>query len=164
MESNTVGAELASARKKVRDETSSSPTKERGLEAVEERLEKLEKANRRLIPLLAGLVLILALGAVKVFAAQDVIRANSLEIVDDAGKTRISLEMESFAGVPAAPALRMYDEKGNRRATPLWRADWTGLVLYDENGKMRAALGVHAAAPGLNLFDEGGKVIWQAPK
>jgi hypothetical protein len=173
MESNNVGA--------VRE----PPT-------IEQRLEKLEKQAgqwRRMAMRLygialafgAGFILMFALAAVKPDATQDVIRAKRLEIVDDKGKTRISLVALPKYG----PLLQFSDDKGNHRAGLSLGADGPALWLEDETGRGRAGLIVDANGPGLRLFDEksreragltadadgadfalrdkDGKVIWQAP-
>ncbi|MGH8103302.1 MAG: hypothetical protein ACREJQ_02135, partial [bacterium] len=156
------------------------------MEQIVRRVEKMERANRRLtlisVALGAMLVLILAVGATKQAAVPDVLRAKRLEIVDNKGRSRIEMD----AALNYGPALRLVDERDVMRAEFAVSGDGTQLFLYDGGGKVRASLSAFANGPALMLSDRGkivraglrafsdrtvlrladknGNIIWQAPE
>jgi len=152
---------------------------------VEERIERLERNNRRL---LAGLVAVILLG-IGVAAIPnpggdvvDEVRARKFTLVDVNGKERAMLDMtedgpvlrlyDEIAKVCAelnaaktGPTLRLYDENGKSRAGLTVTKDGIpGLAMIDENDKSRVVLCVTKdGMPELAMFDENGKSIWKAP-
>lgn len=112
--------------------------------AIEQRLEKLEKANRRLtlvsVALGAMLVLFFVLAATK--PTPDTLRVKELEVVDDAGKTRIML------GVGTMQGLYAFTDQNGKKHVGL-RSDmhdtFPGVWLFDQDGKTRAWLSVFSS-------------------
>ncbi len=112
------------------------------LNTLTQRLDRLERENRRLK--LVGAILLVALAAVGAMgqvlpkAVPKVVEAEQFIVRDTKGKIRASLDVVS--GVP-------------------------GLDLLDQNEKTRARLAVAAGdgAPNLDLFDRDGQAIWEAP-
>ena len=121
-----------------------------GNETVEQRLEKLEKANRRLtwiaLAFGAGFILLFALAATK--PAPDTLRVKKLEVVDDTGKTRMALDV----GWRKSAEIVMTDQKGIRRAT----IDESAIVFFDEHHSERAGLLLLDKGPILELSGESG--------
>ena len=96
---------------------------------IEERLERLEKQNRRM-KLVGGSVLVVAAALIVMACASPAPKA---------------LEGEE---------LIIRDSDGKRRATIGVTEDGSLLFFDDERGKRRAVLGVTKAGPILALFDE----------
>ncbi len=133
--------------------------------AIEERLESLERQNRRIK--LAGLAALVIAGAVVLTGlawprgsasgqagkSATVIRATEFVLVDAQGRTRAALEM--YMG---GPELVLYDANGKLRARLDVSPDGQGLRLYDANEKARAVLNVIADQPGLAVSDANGKM------
>ena len=132
---------------------------------TEERLESLERglsaAKLRNKYLLIGLV-ILAIawaftsttGTVQAQAGENIIQAESFELVDSQGTVRAALVVHDDE-----PGLALYDENGTVRAALGMSEFGPVLGLADENGNLRATLGVSdELGPGLYLYDEIGNV------
>jgi hypothetical protein len=151
-------------------------TNEQG--AIEERLEKLERQNRRMK--LAGLGAVVIAGAFVLMGQASgprtppEVRAKSFVLMDANGETRARLYMSAKApmlelfdanGKPRAglgvtsdgPELDLYDAKGNPRAEMDAFSDGPGLDLADANGKVRAQLAVNSDGPILDLNGADGK-------
>jgi hypothetical protein len=128
-------------------------TNEQG--AIEERLEKLERQNRRMK--LAGLGAMVIAGAFVLMGQASgprtppEVRAKSFVLVDANGETRARLYMSASG---KGPELDLLDAKGNERLT----LDGPGLTLYDVNGKLRAVLAAGSNGTALQLDDANGKV------
>jgi hypothetical protein len=133
------------------------------MQAVLERLENLERQNRRwkhlglLFLLIAGSGFLLtqvprkALSAAPTQAVQaatyDTLVVHRLELRDKAGKLRGIWTVDD-----KGPILGLYGDAGEVRG--IWRVNddkGTGLTLYDPAGKVRAALALPAHGPVLAL-------------
>ncbi len=145
------------------------------LDSLAQRLDRLERENRRLK--LAGAILLLALVAVGAMgqvlpkAVPKVVEAERFVLRDTKGKTRGGL------GVLAdgTTALAFYDQNEKVRAVLGVEPAGPSLVLYGQNSETRAVLGhigletkatgtvEQRPASSLVLFDRDGKVIWKAP-
>ena len=146
---------------------------------MEERLDRLERENRRLKragALVAALaVSILAMGAAAPEKGKK-IEAEEIVLKDAAGKTRIWLSVTRLG-----PALHLFDEKGVPRAvlmaqslqftdgdvTPRLRLALEKgapvVLLSDANDRARAVLGVGTKGPRLLFTKPSGEVLWKAP-
>ena len=123
---------------------------------LEQRLARLERANRRM-KRLGTVVLVVAAAVLLSGAAQGKelqhLEVGSLALMDKAGKVRATLAEED-----GAVALAFYGRDGRRRAVLSMHADGSpGLLLYDKNGKPRAVLSVFENSAALLLFDKDGK-------
>jgi len=160
---------------------------------LEERVENLERENRRLR--LTGIVVLTALsgtvllGALRPQQIQTQIRASSFELVDSEGRTRGFLgERKTATGEPTGVAtLALLDVNGTKQAE-LYEGGLlvfgdgasgallgpTRLVFEDHDGVPRASIGrvdINTLSTGAEttcpaavvLFDADGNVIWQAP-
>ena len=111
--------------------------------AVEARLEKLERDNRRLRmafgAVLLAIVAVVALGAVSANQIPDVIEAHAFRVRDENGTARVAM---------GADGIFYWDENGTMRASMV--AD--GILYWDENGTGRASMG----ADGISYRDEDG--------
>jgi len=128
-------------------------TNEQG--AIEERLEKLERQNRRMR--LAGLGALLIAGAFVLMGQASrprtqTVRAKSFVLVDANGMTRARLHMSAVGLV-----LSFYDAEGVSRAGLSVMSDGPVLALNDANGKPRVWLSVSSEGPLFNLFDAKGE-------
>ncbi len=153
-----------------------------------ERLDRLERENRRLK--IAGAILLLvvaaggAMGQVLPKAVPKVVEAERFVLRDTKGKILATLGAEASGllalvlydqngkaravlGVVAdgRPVLSLLDQNGKDRAGLGLLPDGVPtLSLLDQNGKDRATLAVKAdGTPALGLFDRDGKVIWRVP-
>ena len=157
---------------------------------TEERIERLEQNNRRL---LAGLVTVILLG-IGVAAIPkpggdvvDEVRARAFILVDDNGKTRaallvstngpglylldgnkqarvsldISKDMSGLAD--CAPGLVLADKNGTLRVQLVTSQNDSWLQLSDKNNTRRVRLDLDKDEPALDLLDETGKTIWRTP-
>jgi hypothetical protein len=159
---------------------------EKMLTILTERLERLEKHNGRLtrIALAMGAVLLLVvtLGAVTrqpdtqetartqdpvvvspgdipgLVVTQEVVRTKNLQIVDDDGILRASLEIKEADTFEGNPMLTLFDEGGNARAILSLFAGNPGLWLNGEDGNFRASLYLAAGKPVLNFWDDNGNI------
>jgi hypothetical protein len=130
-------------------------TNEQG--AIEERLEKLERQNRRMK--LAGLGAMVIAGAFVLMGqasgprTPSEVRAKSFVLVDANGETRARLYMSASAN---GPELTLLDAKGNERLTLYGPPIGPTLALSDANGEVRAGLAVTSDRPWLTLYDAKG--------
>jgi len=127
-------------------------------EGILQRLEKLERQNRRMK--LAGLGALIIAGAILLMGqtsgprALSEVKANSFLLVDGSGRTRAVLHMMEHGG----PGLALYDENGKARAVLGVVSDGTPVFgLYGANGNMRATLTAFSDGSKLDLFDANGK-------
>jgi hypothetical protein len=130
------------------------------MEALAQRLEKVERQNRRL-KMVAAVVLALAVAGLVMGQALPrarIVEAEGFVLKDGAGKARAGLVMYNDG-----PMLALYDETGNFRAGLDVDKGVSGLRLADETGRPRVALTVLKDGSRLVLRDENGKVMWSAP-
>jgi hypothetical protein len=125
------------------------------IQAVFERLERLEKQNRGLKRAIA-LFMILVSSMILLGARGHgrTIEARQIALKDDEGHTRAVLGMRS-----AGPGLTLYDADGDK-VWALLTVLQTGPVLglYDTGGTTRVLLGVTPKGATLNFNDEEGKL------
>jgi len=125
-------------------------------QTVEQRLEQLERENRRLK--LAGMIVVVLGGATLLWILGQLVgrtvEARRFILRDSGGEKRaeIAIGSEGMAG------LWLYDKNGKFRATlTVTGAGTPDLVLYDENGRNRAEFGLLPdSSPGLALSEQGG--------
>ncbi len=134
------------------------------METLARRLDRVEREIRRwrCVAVVAGglLALVGLVGVAKpdTTSVPDEIRAKRFVLVDEAGRARAKLSMDSvtYRGQPA-PELRFLDEEDRRNVI---LSNLFGLTIADDDtGKGRVDL----TAGGLTLSDKFGKVIWSAP-
>jgi hypothetical protein len=123
---------------------------------VLERLERLEKQNRRLKSA-AAVFMIFTSSLVLMSAAGHkgrTVEAKQMVLKDDAGTTRAVLGMRS-----AGPGLALYDANGDK-VQALLTVLQTGPVLglYDADGTTRVLLGVTPKGVTLTFNDADGKL------
>ena len=108
---------------------------------------------------------------------QDEVLARKFMLVDEAGKVRASLDLNTASPLEPelTPGLELYDAAGKWRAGLCLGEDGSpALALYDAAGKWgpegwdartpRANLGVGPdGSPGLTLNKADGEVLWKAP-
>ena len=125
-------------------------------QTVEQRLEQLERENRRLK--LVGMIVAVLGGAALLWILSQLVgrtvEARRFILRDSGGEKRaeIAIGSEGMAG------LWMYDKSGKFRATfTVTGAGTPGIVLYDENGRNRAEFGLLPDnSPGIALSEQGG--------
>lgn len=119
-------------------------------EGILQRLEKLERQNRRMK--LAGLGAIVIAGAFFLMGqasgprTQDEVRARSFVVVDAQGKPRATLNM--YIG---QPRLALTDANGITRASVAVSSRGPAVLLADANKKAVALLSVQLNGPRLDL-------------
>ncbi|MFH1748059.1 MAG: hypothetical protein ABIG44_13570 [Planctomycetota bacterium] len=143
---------------------------------IEERIERLERANRRMKVVALGLLAVLlgaglvAGPAVQQAASPRVIEASGFRLVDNSGKTRAMLVVSKEGPV----GLSFLDENGKMRAIFGETKDGPALGFLDENEKVRLSLrlgrtttldGKRTTYPesSILLYGPDEKVIWEAP-
>ncbi len=126
--------------------------------AIEERLESLERQNRRMK--LAGLAGLVIAGAVVLTGlagsaggqagkAANIIRATGFVLVDAQGRTRAALDMNLNT-----PELVLYDANGKKRAALFESPDGPALILTGvHTGEEGVLLQVSADGPLFSLAD-----------
>lgn len=150
------------------------------IQAVLERLERLEKQNRGL-KRAAALFMILVSSLILMSAAWrkgHTVEATQIVLKDEEGNKRAVLGMRS-----AGPGLTLYDAEGDKvqalltvlQTGPvlgLYDADGTTRVLLgvtpkgatltfnDAEGKLRAEMGFSADAPHVTFFDRDGNPVY----
>ncbi len=128
------------------------------LDTLTQRLDRLERENRRLK--VAGAILLLALAAVGAMgqmtprAVPKVVEAERFVLRDTKGNILAIMGTEA-----SGTSLSLYDQKGKPRAWLGVTADGAPvLALFDQNGKDRAGLVLGAdGTPALALLDQNGK-------
>jgi hypothetical protein len=155
----------------------------KGLQAITERLEKMELQNRRLKQ--AGTVILILFAAVLLMGQslpkRRIIEAERFVLLDTAGKARGLFQMVAdgpylvlldengqkvkveLAATRLGPKLSFYDDNGHPRAVLLSTEEGPGLFFKDLNGKRRVAMGVNKVGPILNFLDTDEYPIWHAP-
>jgi len=127
------------------------------LDRLTQRLDRLERENRRLK--VTGAVLVLALAAGGVMgqvpkAVPRVVEAERFVLRDTKGKVLATLGTEA-----STPSLALFDQNGKTRAVLMVLANGAaGLFVDDQNGKTRVLLGVGAdGTPAVSLLDQNEK-------
>jgi hypothetical protein len=126
-------------------------------QAVLERLEKLERQNRRFK--LAGVVALIALGALVLMGQTQpegrTIRAGEFDLVDASGRVRAKLGLDDKG---KSPALDLYDAHGFAVATLYASVGRTGgLLLGDaDSGANISLITTALVGPELRFGDTGG--------
>ena len=135
--------------------------KEPTLDTLTQRLDRLERQNRRLKvasgAVLFGIAAILLMGQ----GSSPIVEAERFLVRDPTtGKFRGALSVLQDGSV----GLSISAPDGKSLSLSANASGNVGLTLYDKQGKLRAELvtGVDGA-PALALRDQGGKVIWKAP-
>jgi len=121
-------------------------------DTVESRVEKLERANRKLwIVLLLTIALSGGVLFMRHAATPGVsdLTTKSLAVVDAAGKPRMALGVEK-----GVSGLFFYDEALHMRAGLAVLKDGPELSLYDKAGIMMIRLNAAEHGPGLDFYDE----------
>lgn len=133
------------------------------LAEITARLERLERANRRLEALarrwrwaglaaIVGAVVLVASGADVVGVSKEV-QAHKFTLLDQDKKRRAVLEVwpngTTFLG--------LFDKENLCVAFEVPPDGDPGVHLYDRDGKHRLGFGIDQGAPGLGLFDPDGK-------
>jgi hypothetical protein len=124
---------------------------------LERRLRRLERSNSLL---LAGLVIVTALflvAAAPSSSAQEVIRAERVEIVDAEGRVRMQLKHDS-----EETGLFILDEFGDRRLGAAQFAHGGGFALHGPEAKGAAVLYLRGDG-SLTFYDEAGEVVNRFP-
>jgi hypothetical protein len=124
--------------------------------SIVERLDKLEKQNRRLsiaLALIAVFAGCLMFGGAR-FHKGHTVTARRIVLQDETGTTRAILGMRS-----AGPGLTLYDQNGEN-IEALLTVLQTGpvLTMYDANGATRVLLGVTPKGATLAFNDPKGKL------
>ena len=85
------------------------------LEALQSRLSAMERRFRLMVVawlLGAVVVLVLGIGAQRAWSQSQILNVRELNVVDQSGRSRISL---GFGATSGRPAIWLYDEKGKSR-------------------------------------------------
>ncbi|MGH7860305.1 MAG: hypothetical protein ACREQY_23495 [Candidatus Binatia bacterium] len=134
-------------------------TESSGLAAIRERLERVERDNRRL----RALALLVVAGAIPLLFTQcsggRMVKTEMIVIEDADGKTRASLGLEDEGA-----RLRLYDSNGIRRASLSVAANGDpGLALFDAADRPGVIVELTKAGPALVLTDASGKTLFERP-
>ncbi len=124
-----------------------------------QRVEKLEKANRRLK--LAGVLALALVGCSLLLGAASpkrTVEAEEFILRDANGEVRAILHMK-----PNGPGLLFYDANGESRVALAVTRLGPMLALFDANRKTRALLGINENEPRLVFFDANEKLIFSVP-
>jgi hypothetical protein len=145
-----------------------------------ERLERLEKQNRRLKSA-AALFMIFTSSLVLMSAAGHkgrTIEARQIVLKDDEGNTRAILGMRSagpgltlydangdkvqalLAVLQTGPVLGLYDASGTTRVLLGATPKGATLTFNDAEGKLRAEMGFSGEAPHVTFFDRDGNPVY----
>lgn len=137
-------------------------SQETAIEAVLERLTKLEKQNRRLKRTgVAVLVAAASLAFMGQASKNKTVEANEFVLRDSAGRVRASLSVDSLLG---AAELVLFDIKGRERvvlasATTLPDSG-TALLLADSQGRQRLRISAEDSLGGtLDMLNENGAPV-----
>jgi hypothetical protein len=145
-----------------------------------ERLEGLERQNRRLKQTLA--VAFVLLGSLFFMGAGKkghVVQATEFLLKDADGRVRAALRMGSAGAylafynsdgkaargllgvLPSGPALGLYDGKGKTRVSLGLTEKGANLTFHDSDEKLRAELGMLEEGPNLLFLDPDGKPVYK---
>jgi hypothetical protein len=150
------------------------------IQAVLERLETLEKQNRRMKAAMT-LLMIFASCLVMTSAAAHkarTVEATQIALKDGAGTTRALLGMRSsgpglalydakgdkvqalLTVLQTGPTLGLYDAEGNTRVLLGVTPKGSTLAFNDPQGKLRVEIGFSADAPHVTFFDRDGNPVY----
>jgi hypothetical protein len=130
--------------------------------AIEARLAALETTNRRLrhaltVLLVGGTCAIGVQSMREAYAAPpppSPVSASAINLVDGAGKTRISMKM-----VGDQPSIHLYGADGKARSTLFLTKSGEGkMSMLDSGAVVRAIFGVNKGMAQMNLFGPEGKL------
>jgi hypothetical protein len=125
------------------------------LTALVQRIESLERDNRRWKRGATLAILLVAAGGLMGHASTRTVDAHKYVLRDAENRPRAELAMDGKQSL----ALRFKDESGMPRLTLGLEGESAVVVLNDKSSKPRATLTVLPhGAPGLTLYDEAGKV------
>jgi len=116
--------------------------------ALVERLEHLERAQRRLGRLIVCAALVLTSAFLMGAKGERAVEATSFRLVDEQGRVRILMTVSS--------GLSFLDEEGRGRAILGVNREGPGLALYGDAGKSGAILNVNKNGPALAFAGENG--------
>jgi len=123
-----------------------------------QRLEKLERQNRRFR--IGALLLVLIVGSLVVIGARpaNIVQAEKFVLVDQSGRTMATLGPDAN-GLPGLSVKDMSSGK-ERVWLGLWgKGKEVGLGLYDQNSKERSRLGILAdGTTRLSISDDAGNL------
>ncbi|MFQ5915288.1 MAG: hypothetical protein ACE5JS_19130 [Nitrospinota bacterium] len=131
--------------------------------ALEERVSRLEKQNRRLRLSLGALALVIAagvvMGATKQTIFGETIKAQAFLVTDKSGKPRAV-----FGTIGGEASLELFDGNRRRRVSlAVSKDNIPGLRIYDVNGTTRIVLNVlQEKGAAIILADGFGKPKWSA--
>jgi hypothetical protein len=157
------------------------------IEDLSARVERLERANRRLKAAGAlGLVLAFGVAATgQIIKPRDEVRGGSFVAIEPGGKACVSM---SAGPLPGSGGLAFLDREGKARCSlDSWGEDSkleirekggdvqalvvvekdgsAGVRVSDSQGRLRAEIGVRANGdPALVLYDKEGKPVFRAPQ
>lgn len=148
-----------------------------------ERLDRLEKQNRRLRRAIAFLMIIAAcllfVGAR--FGKGRTLTASRIVLKDDTGTTRAILGMRSagpglilydengenvealLTVLETGPVLSLCDAKGTTRVLLGVTPKGATLAFNDSHGKLRAEMGFSSNSPNMTFFRPNGKPVYVVP-
>lgn len=136
-----------------------------GMEALTQRIERLEWQNRRLklmgIALALPLVVLISIGTA---GNPRTIQAEKIVILDSHGRARITIGTPEFSGAavemkPDTPAIWLSDENGTDRT--ILTDD--GLRVGNSKGKPLLELSAKPSRSALLFYGADGRVSWSAP-
>ena len=154
--------------------------KTQDIQVVFERLERLEKQNRRLKSV-AALFMIFTSSLILISAAGHkghTVEAKQFVLKDDEGNTRAVLGMRSagpgltlyaadgdkvqalLTVLQTGPVLGLYDADGTTRALLGVTPKGASLTFNDAEGKLRAEMSFSGDAPQLTFFDRDGNPVY----
>ncbi|HET8577589.1 MAG TPA: hypothetical protein VFO18_10850 [Methylomirabilota bacterium] len=136
------------------------------LDQLMERLDRLERWNRRLgamlVAALLGTVATLLMGQAPPHRSPRTLEAEEFVLRDSRGQIRAML---GASQKPSGTGLQIYSEDGKPRTRLILSSDGTAsLEFLDTSERVRVLLGVREnGAPRLWLGNEAGKIVWRAP-
>jgi hypothetical protein len=128
---------------------------------IEERVQNLERENRRLKRIVAGFAILVTsfalIAANNSSSPQDTVTAKYVRIVDDAGRERLSLLTDPLT---SGPMLLMFDEQKHPLVTMSALEKSTGVAFH--RAGTQAYLGMLDGQPNMMLASPGGEQIVRA--
>jgi hypothetical protein len=127
------------------------------LDALTERVSRLERENRLMRRFAAGLLLLAASGGMLAANAgrhARLLEAERLVIKDSSGTPRAAFGLTRSG----QPELVLHDDAGQERIALRGNSDGTSGVELYHRGRLQALLGGSSAGPMLQLFDDRGRI------